>query len=112
MEAARTNIARRNILINPGQVGAFIAGGVNNRMEDNIIIGQRRRASKRGVRLEPVLETVLRPTGSAATASCGVTQQGPTTKNGFWNGNNCGTVTGTNNWNDTTLNIESYRVRL
>jgi hypothetical protein len=43
------NIARHNILVNPGQVGAFIAGGTNNQITDNIIIGQQRADSNVGL---------------------------------------------------------------
>ena len=110
MEAARTNIARRNILINPGQVGAFIAGGVNNRMEDNIIIGQQRTRSNVGVYVWNQSSSPC--SGHTVSGNRVLWRNAAGANNGFWNGNNCGTVTGTNNWNDTTLNIESYRVRL
>ena len=43
------NIARRNQLLNPGQVGIFIAGGTNCKIMDNIIIGQQRAKSNVGM---------------------------------------------------------------
>ena len=34
--------ARRNIVLNPGQVGIFIVAGTNNHIDDNLIMGQQR----------------------------------------------------------------------
>ena len=104
------NIARRNILVNPGQVGAFIAGGVNNRIENNIIIGQQRTRSNVGVYVWN--QSSSQCSGHTVNGNRVLWRNAAGANNGFWNGNNCGTVIGTNNWNDTTLNIELYRVVL
>ena len=42
-------IARNNTLLNPGQVGIFIAGGTNNAILDNVVYGERRALSNVGI---------------------------------------------------------------
>ena len=43
------NVAQRNILVNPGQVGIFIAGGDDNKILDNIVYGAQRTYSNVGL---------------------------------------------------------------
>ena len=42
-------IARNNTLLNPGQVGIFIAGGEHNAILDNVVYGEQRERSNVGV---------------------------------------------------------------
>lgn len=105
------NIARRNILVNPGQVGAFIAGGTNHTIQDNIIIGQQRAKSNVGVYVW----------GQGGGACSGHTVGGNRASwtaadgsaNPYWNKGNCGPVAGSpaNDWY-ANLDIELYRVVL
>ena len=46
---ASYSIARNNVLLNPGQVGIFIAGGTNNAIIDNVIYGDQRPSSNVGI---------------------------------------------------------------
>ena len=43
------SIARNNILLNPGQVGIFIAGGTHNAIVDNVVYGEQRPLSNVGI---------------------------------------------------------------
>lgn len=108
------NIARRNILVNPGQVGAFIAGGTDCQIVDNIIIGQQRLKSNVGV--------YVWAQGGAACSGHTVSGNRVSWRkadgggNPYWDGGNCGSVAGTklpetNNWNEN-LDIENFRVVL
>ena len=38
-----------NILLNPGQVGIFIAGGTHNAIVDNVVYGEQRPLSNVGI---------------------------------------------------------------
>lgn len=42
-------VARNNILLNPGQVGIFIAGGTGNAILDNVVYGEQRERSNVGI---------------------------------------------------------------
>jgi len=57
------NIARRNVLLNPGQVGIFIAGGTNNQIVDNVIYQAQRPRSN---------VAIWRSTGRARTSASAV----------------------------------------
>ena len=93
------NVASNNVLLNPGQVGIFTAGGTNNSILNNIIYGARRTSSNVGVYIW----------NQSSSACSGVTVNGNQVRwynaagslNGFWNAGNCGTVAGwsTNQWN-------------
>lgn len=109
----RGNIAQRNILVNVGQVAAFIAGGVGHKLLDNIAIGQARPKSniafyvwKQGDSGESRDHEVARNRARWLRAD-GV-------PNGFWDAGNSGPILGlpSNNWNDQSLDIERYRVVL
>ena len=43
------SIARDNTLLNPGQVGIFIAGGTNHQILDNVVYGETRPSSNVGI---------------------------------------------------------------
>lgn len=110
--AGSGNVARNNVLVNVGQVGMFIAGGLNHQMVGNIVIGQAIPRSNVGAY---VWNQSSSPCSGHTVSSNRVRWlRADGVVNGFWNANNCGSITGlpTNNWNDTTLNIENYRVVL
>lgn len=109
------NIARRNTLLNVGQVGVFIAGGKNHKIEDNTVIGQQIPGSNVGAYVwlqgggpcggHSVARNVIRWTNAGGTA------------NPFWNAGNCGTVSGlspqTNTFAGQPTTIDpSWRVTL
>jgi len=103
------NIARRNILLNPGQVGIFIAGGTNSRIEDNTIYGEQRPLSNVGMYVW----------NQAAAACSGHTVSGNKVnwyradgiRNDYYNAGNCGPVAGTNDF-ATVLNPNTMHVNL
>lgn len=106
------NIARRNILVNPGQVGIFIAGGTSCSIIENVIIKPQGSNGGSG------------DVGVYVWAQGGVSCSNHTVSNNrvlwyraaggtnpYWNAGNCGPVAGSNNiWNDTTLSADNYRV--
>lgn len=106
------NIARRNILVNPGQVGAFIAGGINSVIADNIIIGQQRDKSNVGIYVWNQSSSAC--SGHTVSGNRVLWLRADGVPNPAWDARNCGTITGwsTNVWNDPTLDIEQYRVGL
>jgi hypothetical protein len=89
------NIAQRNRLLNVGQVGAFISGGTNNTIRDNIILGEARPLSNVGM--------YVWMNGGSTTCS-GHTVDGNYVRwateaggaNPYYNAGNCGPVTGSN----------------
>lgn len=105
------NIARRNILVNPGQVGAFIAGGLNSQIVDNIVIGEQRPKSNVGVYVWNQSSSAC--SGHTVSGNRVLWLNASGASNGFWSAGNCSstTVTG-NNWNDLTLDIDAWRVVL
>lgn len=119
--AGSGNIARRNKLLTPGQVGIFIAGGTNSRIEDNVII----REQSVGVTASGDVGIYVWKNGGNPDAAC----SGHTVarnkvrwvkKNGtvspFWNGGNCGAIAGldTNDFGGaaTAAEIAALRVVL
>jgi hypothetical protein len=110
--AGSYTIARNNILLNPGQVGIFVAGGTGNQILDNTIYGEKRTYSNVGLYVW--------------NQSSGVTCTGHTVRgnrvrwlndagslNGGWNSGNCGTVSGwsENSWS-AALDPATLRVQL
>jgi Lamin Tail Domain/Right handed beta helix region len=104
------NIARRNKLVNIGQVGIFIAGGRNNRIRDNIIIGQPRTNSNVGIYVRNSTSTTC--SGHAVTGNKVRFQKANGTRSGYWQGSGCGTVTRSGNDWWAPLDISRYRVNL
>ena len=107
------NIARRNVLLNPGQVGIFIAGGTNNQIVDNVIYQAQRPRSN------VAIYVWKQPPNSTATCA------GHTVRNNqvrwlsatgassaFWDAGNCGAIsTGGNSWS-APLDPSALRVSL
>lgn len=103
-------IARNNILLNPGQVGIFIAGGTDNAILNNVVYGEQRPLSNVGL-------YVWNQSGSACS---GHEVRGNRVRwygaegeaSPAWDAGNCGTVAGwsTNDWSaildPTTLRVE------
>lgn len=106
--SAQNNVARNNIVVNPGQVGIFISGGTGGRIDNSIIVGERNALSNR-------------PSYIAGAAGCNDEASG---NRAYWidktgalqplydPGDGCTITQSSNNWTDTTLNIENYRVQL
>jgi len=110
-QGGSNNRARRNILVNPGQVGAFIAGGSGSEISDNIIIGVQRPSSNVGVYVWAQGggacsgHTVARNTVSWRKADG--------SNAGYWNAGNCGPVNGeASNTFAASLDPNAYRVVL
>jgi hypothetical protein len=101
------NTARNNIVVNPGQVGIFINGGTSSRIDNSIIIGQQDPLSNR-------------PSYISGSSACAAEASGNRAywidKNnqllGLYTSGGCVPAQSNNNWTDTTLNIENYRVQL
>ena len=105
------NVAQRNILVNPGQVGIFIAGGTNNKIVDNIIIGQQRTKSNVGVYVWN--QSAAPCSGHTVSGNRVLWRRADGLLNPYWNAGNCGSVAGSGNvWNEVSLSIETYRVVL
>ena len=105
------NVAQRNILVNPGQVGIFIAGGTNNKIVDNIIIGQQRTKSNVGVYVWNQYASAC--SGNTVSGNRVLWRRADGLLNPYWNAGNCGSVAGSGNvWNEVSLSIETYRVVL
>lgn len=104
-------IARDNILVNPGQVCMFIAGGTNNRIEDNICIGQVRTNSNVGIYVADYSDGSC--SGHTVTGNRVRWYNEDGVANNRWTNGSCGTVAGwdANDWG-ASLDIEAYRVRL
>lgn len=103
------NTASNNILINPGQVGIFIAGGTGNSILNNTIYGAQRPKSNVGI--------YVWNQSSAACSNATVNgnqvswYNAAGAPNPFWDGENCGSVTGTNQW-DAVLDPLALAVAL
>ena len=105
------NTAQRNILVNPGQVGIFIAGGLNNKILDNTIYGQQRLKSNVGLYVWNQSSSPC--SGQEVSRNRVWWRNEAGTSNSAWNAGNCGTVAGwsTNIWN-APLDVTSLRVSL
>jgi nitrous oxidase accessory protein NosD len=105
------NTAQRNILVNPGQVGIFIAGGLNNRILDNTIYGQQRLKSNVGLYVWNQSSSPC--SGQEVSRNRVWWRNEAGSSNSAWNAGNCGTVAGwsTNTWN-APLDVTSLRVGL
>jgi Concanavalin A-like lectin/glucanases superfamily len=105
------NISRRNILVNPGQVGTFIAGGIGNSILDNIVIGEQRTSSNVGIYVWNL--SGADSSGHTVAGNRVHWLNAAGTHNSYWDAGNSGTVDAYGNtWGDDTLNIEDYRVNL
>jgi hypothetical protein len=105
------NVAQRNILVNPGQVGIFIAGGTNNKILDNTIYGAQRSKSNVGLYVWNQSSSTCSNNEVSRNQVWWRNESGAS--NSAWNSGNCGTVAGwsTNTWN-APLDVNVLRVSL
>ena len=102
------NVARGNVLVNPGQAGIFIAGGVDHAILDNIVYGEQRPLSNVGIYVWNQSEGDCSGHTVAGNRVHWIKADG--SRNPYWNAGNCGPVDGTN---DTTpFDPAPYRVQL
>jgi nitrous oxidase accessory protein NosD len=110
------NIARRNTCVNAGQVGIGVAGGTNNRIENNIVIGEQRSspASNVGIYVQNYAGTPeSRPpcTGNVVSNNRVQFRNSAGTSNSIFLGSRCtGTVSTGNTTNDPNLRAADYKV--
>lgn len=104
------NIARRNKLLNIGQVGIFIASGTNNKIQDNIIYGEPRSGSNVGIYVWNLSGGTC--SGAVVTGNKVRFQKADGTISGYWWGGGCGTITHTGNDFWAPLSLSSLRVTL
>ena len=103
-------IARRNVLLNPGQVGIFIAGGTNNAILDNVIYGEKRPSSNVGLYVWNQSDSACSGHEVRGNQVSWIRADGE--PNPAWDQGNCGTVAGwtTNDWSaaldPTTLRVD------
>jgi len=108
------NIARRNKLLNPGQVGIFIAGGQGSTIEDNVIYSDGKQAGGSGdvgVYVWDQYNSACQ--GHTVQRNKVDWKKNSGAKSGFWNGGNCGAIAGlsTNEW-DAVVDPASLAVIL
>jgi hypothetical protein len=102
-------VARHNTLLNPGQVGIFIAGGTNNAILDNVIYGEKRALSNVGIYVWNQSDSPC--SGHEVRGNKVLWYRADGDANPGWDQGNCGTVAGwsANDWNaaldPTTLRI-------
>jgi hypothetical protein len=104
-------IARDNILLNVGQVGAFIAGGTNHKILDNVIYGEQRPSSNVGIYVWDRTEVPCEGHEVRGNRVHWLREDGE--RNSRWDGENCGPIEGwdDNEW-DAVLDPEEMRVSL
>ena len=108
--AGSNNIARRNKLLNIGQVGIFIAGGTNNKILDNVIYGERRPNSNVGIYVNKYSDGTC--SGHTVSGNRVRFWNDDGVLNGYWQGTTCGTVTKVGNDFAAPLNLAGLRVVL
>ncbi|MGK2852336.1 MAG: lamin tail domain-containing protein [Candidatus Limnocylindrales bacterium] len=93
------SIVRDNTLLNVGQVGAFIAGGTNHKILDNVIFGEQRPSSNVGLYVWNQSSTPC--SGHEVSRNRVSWRRADGGSNPSWNAGNCGAVAGwsTNQWN-------------
>jgi len=108
------NIARNNVVVNPGQVGIAIAGGTNNTNTGNITISEQRAGSPSS----NVGNYVINYSGGTCSGATVTNNRskwlnGAGSSNPYYTNNSCGSVNFSGNtFPDNTLNIANYRVQL
>lgn len=102
------NVARGNVLVNPGQAGIFIAGGRDHAILDNVVYGEQRPLSNVGIYVWNQADSECSGHTVAGNRIHWVKADG--SRNSFWNAGNCGPVDGSN---DTApFDPAPYRVQL
>jgi hypothetical protein len=104
------NVARNNIVVNPGQVGIFIAGGTGSRIENNVIIGEQRASSNIGIYVSNYSGGTC--SSHAVTGNRVYWRRADGALNSYWTSGNCGTVQMSGNIFGTPIDISAYRVVL
>ena len=104
------NIARRNKLVNIGQVGMFIAGGTNNKILSNVIFGEQRPGSNVGIYVSDYSDGPC--SGHTVSGNRVRFRNEDGALNGYWEGSGCGTVTRSGNDWAAPLILSSLRVSL
>ena len=98
----RGNVARGNVLYNPGQVGIAIAGGWDHLVEDNVIYGP---TGEPGSNIAAYCSDYSNTFGMSGNTfrnnRAWYWNEGSGGTNGFWNP--CGASTSGNNWSDSSL---------
>jgi parallel beta helix pectate lyase-like protein len=104
-------IARDNVVLDPGQVGIFIAGGTNNAILDNVIYGSQRPSSNVGLYVWNQSDSEC--SGIEVRGNKVRWMRDDGVSNAAWDQGNCGPVAGwsANDW-DATLDPEALRVDL
>lgn len=93
---------RRNVLVNPGQVGIGVSGGTNVVVEDNEVYSAAHPWSNVGIYVWRYTGT--QPCGNHTVQRNKVDwRRSNGARNSFWDGGNCGTISGlsSNDWNWT-----------
>jgi len=110
------NIARRNVLVNAGQVGgAFISGGQRSQITDNIVVADVSPRNNIGGYVWDINRTGTCAGHTVARNRIRYPKpDGNYIAGGFWNAGDCGTLAGwsTNTFNDPSLRTADYRVVL
>ena len=103
------SVARNNILLNPGQVGIFIAGGTHNAIVDNVVYGEQRPLSNVGIYVWN--QTDGGCSDHEVRGNRVVWYRADGEDNESWDQGGCGDVAGwdTNDWG-ATLDPETLRV--
>jgi len=109
--ASAWSIARYNTLLNPGQVGIFIAGGTNHSIIGNIVFGAQRARSNVGIYVWNQSDSRCAGNEVSDNRVSWTTQAG--LRNGSWNAKNCGPITGwkSNDW-DAKIDPATLKVTL
>ena len=109
--ASAYSIARYNTLLNPGQVGIFIAGGTNHSIVGNTVYGERRPGSNVGIYVWNQSDSRCAGNEVRDNKVSWTTAKG--LSNGSWNAQNCGPISGwkTNDW-DAPIDPATLEVTL
>lgn len=104
-------IARGNVLLDPGQVGIFIAGGTNNAILDNVVYGRQRPSSNVGIYVWNQSDSEC--SGHEVRGNQVRWDRADGEENEAWNQGNCGPIAGwdENDW-DATVDPETLHVDL
>ena len=102
------NIARRNILVNIGQVGIFIAGGVGNQILNNVIYGEPRVHSNVGIYVWNQSGSAC--SGAVVSGNKVYLRKASGVVSGYWSGGGCGSVKVTGNSFSAPFSPTPYRV--
>jgi hypothetical protein len=105
------SIARENTLLNVGQAGAFIAGGTNHKILDNVVYGEQRDKSNVGIYVSNRSDGAC--SGHEVRGNQVQWRDASGRRNARWEDGDCGEIAGwdDNDW-DAALDPEQLRVSL